>query len=501
MNITQRITLASGLAVTAMTISGVAVHADGQAARSVPPTPIPADWVPLVDDTGAITVSVPPTWTDVNTSPFTGDDGATLPFIAASTDLQVFTDTFDAPGVIFAAETFNADTAAVAEEWGLSSGCANEVSEPYDDNIFVGTHVFYSGCGGGDAEYHVIAANPESQAFTAVVSVQLTGAGEQPVLDGIIASFNVAPSGSVPGPSVPATVPGSTVPGVPTLPSVPSVPTLPAPTVPGASVPPATDVTLSLPTVPAVPSDLPTVPADWVTVIDDSQTIHIAVPPTWTAVSTVASTDGYPWISATTDEELFFASGAEQYSVPGVIYMATPFSADTEAVNAQFAGSLSDNCTDGGSQPYDDGLFVGNIHTWTQCGGSTTTIYQIAANPADSAFTAMLLIQLTGQPDDAATLTALQLSFGAGAPASDPAATVPGVPTTLAGVPTTVAGAPTTAALGSTDPVIAFQETMAASGVTLTYDQASCWLEGMMQVDVSDMAAVQAAAEACGISV
>jgi hypothetical protein len=48
-------------------------------------TPIPADFVLLTDDTGAITVGVPGSWTDVDTTP-AGD----TPSIWAAPDLDAF---------------------------------------------------------------------------------------------------------------------------------------------------------------------------------------------------------------------------------------------------------------------------------------------------------------------------------------------------------------------------------------------------------------------------
>src|SRR5688572_8470140 len=57
----------------------------------------------LVDDTGKITVDVPNEWTDVITSPLVFDDGTENAFIQASTDNEAFDNTWDVPGLFYAA--------------------------------------------------------------------------------------------------------------------------------------------------------------------------------------------------------------------------------------------------------------------------------------------------------------------------------------------------------------------------------------------------------------
>ena len=481
MNLTKSLVVAA-VPITAIALAGTA-HAAGAVPTDPPPASVPANWVQLVDDTNTIMVSAPPEWTDVNTAPYTTTAGAVVPSIAASSDITVFNETFDVNGVWYTADTYRADTAAVADAWGLTSGCEAETSAPYDDGVFAGTHVTYTGCGGGDAEYHVIAANPADQAFTAAVQVQITGPEFLPILDGIIESFN-----RVGGSSTTATTP-STAPATAPVVTTPAVPTVPTPTVAG---PTTSDpgVTLTLPTVPEIPSDLG-VPAGWTVLTDDSQTIGIAVPATWTVVATDPSDDGAPWISATTDAA-FFAQDVSRFTVPGVVYMARPFTSDTEALNLAGMGSDANECTDAGAQPYDDGVFVGHIHTWTNCGGTATTIHHIAANPQSQQFTASLLIQLTGQPDDATTFEALKLTFGFAGGSSETATSVPAPATTVPGTPTTMS-------LGEFDPVTVFQESMQSTGVELTYDQAACWLGSMNTIDSSDPSAVADAATACGV--
>ncbi len=94
---------------------------------------LPADWTTLVDDTNTITVAVPNTWTDIDTAPRSNPDGTLAPRITAATDLGVFVETFDAPGVDFWAGTYSADPQVVMDQAGLTSGCRRKDVLPYDD--------------------------------------------------------------------------------------------------------------------------------------------------------------------------------------------------------------------------------------------------------------------------------------------------------------------------------------------------------------------------------
>lgn len=156
-------------------------------------------------------------------------------------------------------------------------------------------------------------------------------------------------------------------------------------------------------------------PADWTIVVDDTQTIVIAVPSTWSGIDTVPAVNDdrtpRPWISATTDEAAFFpGDAADDFGVPGVIYIAVPYESDTVGVLA--ASEYHQLCAADPLQTFDNGIFFGHIQSFTGCGGTATRILQVAAHPVDSSFTAYVLVQLTGQPDDAATLDGLLSSFG-----------------------------------------------------------------------------------------
>jgi hypothetical protein len=171
----------------------------------------------------------------------------------------------------------------------------------------------------------------------------------------------------------------------------------------------------------AFPPPSGAIPADWAVLVDDTQTIAMAVPSTWTHVDTVPArnNDGTPgpWLSATTDQNLMFPleGVADTYAAAGAVYHAIPYRGDTAAMLA--ASEYHGVCTAEPVQTFTNGTFTGHIQAFNGCGGTASRIVQVAAAPSDASFTALVLIQLTGQPDDAATLNGVLLSLGRHVPA------------------------------------------------------------------------------------
>ena len=463
--------------LTSLHVTGAGTDAGSAPASIVAGGKVTTDqFVTLTDDSGTIAVDVPSSWTDVDTAALAGE----FPQIEATPYRQAYYDTFDVPGVTYRAIHFTTDTESLVHNFALPNGCAHEAVQPYDDGAFVGSHLIDSECGSfGAAEYHVIVANPANQAFTAVVVVQITGPHERPILQRVLDSFNVA-AGAGPTTSAPST--SSTV---------------AAPTT-------TTDA------VGAFPPPTGQVPAQWTDLDDDTGTIRISVPNTWTATRMVSPSDAtVPWISATTDDALFLPPEGtpDTFGVPGVLYQAHPFDPDTAARLA--ASSFHDVCTAGPLQTYDDGVFVGHIQRFTACNGTATSIVRVSANPADHAFTADLVIQLTGQPDDAATLNGLLLSFNRITPGSAPTTTVvDGAPSS-----TVPAGPSTTAAAAAGGSLAVLQQAIQdQAGVAVTPEQSACLESSAAQLTPADIDAAAADLSAmpatvlvvllnCGISV
>ena len=181
---------------------------------SDPPSPLPSGYVEVVDETGQITVAVPETWTDIDTSQATNNDGTPAPRIAASTDLVSYTETFDTSGVVFVALAYEADPQVVIDANGLVEGCETIEIQPYSDPVFTGLAQVGTNCGDNGAIWNMVVASPADQSLTAVVQVLVTPADAE-AMDIVLRTFDTvraAPSDvGRPGSST-AIAPGSNIP-------------------------------------------------------------------------------------------------------------------------------------------------------------------------------------------------------------------------------------------------------------------------------------------------
>jgi hypothetical protein len=387
---------------------------------------LPAGFEYLVDDTNRITVAVPSTWSDTTTAP-ADVDGTTVPTISAATDLTVFFESFDAPGMRYGAFPFTADPQTLLDRYGDPSECDDEAVVPYSDGVFTGLSGQWSDCDAtGQSALHVIAASPADSAFTAVVVVQLTGPQDQQALDVVLETFNVTAtatwpaSGSSPTSTTPATT--AVVPSTVPASTVASTSTTLAPnTVAPTTSPPITPTsTLPAPTTTGLPSI-------GVRVVDETNFLTVTVPANWSDQSGASGRrdDGSdrPTITAAPDIPQFLGS----FEGPGVRVQALPATTDPAALLQRYAYPRS--CTDAGITPVDDGRFSGQRQAWLNCDGSTTRVVNVAARPIDGSSTIFIQVQQTA-PDDS-VLNQILASFG-----TIPGAVYPSSPVVTPLVPT-----------------------------------------------------------------
>jgi hypothetical protein len=429
---------APGLGTTTTTTAATTTTPGGPTTTSPPADfALPAGFKYLVDDTNRITVAIPAAWSNTSTSP-ADVDGSTVPTISAATDLTVFAESFDAPGVRYGAYPFTAEPQTLLDRYGYPSDCDGESVVPYADGVFTGLWGQWTDCGAtGQSARHVIVASPADHAFTAVVGVQLTGAQDQQALDVVLETFNVTPTATWPvaGPtSSTSTTSASTAPAsslaVPSTTLVASPTTVAVPSTVPASSAPASSSTAPGSTAPAPTLPAPTstgLPAIGVRVVDNTNFLTVTVPADWDDQSGASGRrdDGgdRPTITAAPDIAQFLRS----FEGSGVRVQALPATTDPGALLQRFAYPRS--CADAGITPFDDGRFTGHRQAWLNCDGSTTRVVNVAARPIDGSFTIFVQIQQT-TPDDA-VLNQVLGSFGSVAGAvypSSPAA-APIVPT------------------------------------------------------------------------
>lgn len=442
--------LAVAIPLLATAVAAVATGPAG--ATTVPPTPpastlpgdpapaqgtdsdIAADFVQLIDDTGALSVAVPPAWVDVDTTPGTNDDGTTMPWISASTDFGAYRETFDVSGMVFLGVTYTTDLQSWIDRLGQPDGCQTKSTDAYDDGAFQGLAATFDGCGTtGEATFLLIAANvADDETRTYVLQVQTATPADAAFVSPILASFNAVgitstagAEGDVvtqPGASIPdATTPAVTV----TLPD--GSPLVPA-TAPASGVPTGSEVDDAF-----TPSNA--IAEGAVQITDDTRTITVAVPPDWAEVATVPSLndsgDPLPQIVASPDLAGFVPTDGTtpEFGTAGVRFVARPFDADTAAAVSAAASTLP--CTPGSVRAYTDPVFTGHILQLSDCGGTATRIYLVAASPSDQSMTASLLVQVTDADDSdlETVLSSFNVDPSAPEPGSGPAVSTEAAPT------------------------------------------------------------------------
>jgi serine protease Do len=150
------------------------------------------DYQSIVDDTGSIIIEVPAEWSDIDPAPATDDAGAPIPYILAATDRQVWTDSFDAPGVLFVKLGPTADIPSTLLEYGDFSGACTDLGlVDYSDPVFTGQYQVWDACGGTPTAIVVLAAVPTDGSYTALMLVQIVSDADLDALDRIFQTFNV----------------------------------------------------------------------------------------------------------------------------------------------------------------------------------------------------------------------------------------------------------------------------------------------------------------------
>lgn len=136
----------------------------------------------------------------------------------------------------------------------------------------------------------------------------------------------------------------------------------------------------------------------YVAISDSTGIITVEVPAEWSDVNgelwEVEGSVVGPSVSASPD----LAAFNDTWSVPGVFVGATT-QIDLPTDEVLDLLDFTTDCTYAGRQPYDDGLYAGNLDLYTDCGGSGATTVLVAARPADSAFLVVVQVQALSQAD------------------------------------------------------------------------------------------------------
>jgi serine protease Do len=149
-------------------------------------------FVTVTDDTGSITVDVPSTWTDRDTTPAIADDGSEIPYIAASPDLAEFETTYSVPGLVFVAGQSTVSPSEGLAEFAPAAGeCTDGGIFDYSDSRFTGQYQVWENCGSSAAVYLVLVSQAaDVPGYVFVTVVQAVTAADLEVIDQVFATFN-----------------------------------------------------------------------------------------------------------------------------------------------------------------------------------------------------------------------------------------------------------------------------------------------------------------------
>ncbi|GAA2044776.1 hypothetical protein GCM10009819_34860 [Agromyces tropicus] len=175
---------------------------NGEALRAVPVVgsgtdePGSGGAVTVTDDTGAISVEVPASWSDVDGAAVTDAEGTVWESVSAAPDLAGYTGSWGTPGMtVYAsrdAAGLSPDAAADLLADGLvDQGCVSKGREPYDDGLHVGVWEIFTDCG-GTATFVVVGANDVTGSYTVVVAAQAVTDEDLSAADGVLGSFYAA---------------------------------------------------------------------------------------------------------------------------------------------------------------------------------------------------------------------------------------------------------------------------------------------------------------------
>lgn len=304
----------------------------------------------ITDDTGALIVDVPSSWSDVNGQPFEMD-GVYIASVWAAPSIQDFLDYWSAPGmeynVISDASYMGGHLGFLADREAVFSGaCSNAGRTPYQDAVFTGQYTTLTNCGGGGTTYIIFTGYPTSSPseFIVWIEVQLPN-GNMSTFQQIMNSFNVVGSIQGSGSSSGGSTGGST--------------------------------------------------SGYVWVTDDYESIALEVPSSWSQVDGGAwVVDGNTWGASITASPNI-SNFINTWSTPGVSFYASDYLATQigylQLLDARFS-MFNQVCDYDDRYDYQDALYRGRIDVFTQCGGSGGPDYLVLSAVDRTDATAFLIL-------------------------------------------------------------------------------------------------------------
>ena len=156
------------------------------------------EYVLVQDDYGAIQVSVPADWSEIDGSAWVDSGDIIGASITAAASLDNFNAYYSEPGVFFGATDDIAELGGyiqlldVYRDWAREDDCTFEYREDYEDPAFEGAFDVFSNCLDSEGVLVILSAKPHSSTSPLVlVMVQIMSDADLDALDEILNTFDV----------------------------------------------------------------------------------------------------------------------------------------------------------------------------------------------------------------------------------------------------------------------------------------------------------------------
>lgn len=133
-------------------------------------------FVTVSDDSGALSVSVPDTWNDVDGTS-ASDATANYAALSASPSLEGFTSSWTTPGVRLLAspDAIGNDVATTLNDFttGFEDQCTLDDMGAYDDSYYAGQYKYFTNCGGVGTDLVVLVTKDVNNTHLMILTAQL----------------------------------------------------------------------------------------------------------------------------------------------------------------------------------------------------------------------------------------------------------------------------------------------------------------------------------------
>ncbi|MBE2198856.1 MAG: serine protease [Anaerolinea sp.] len=149
-------------------------------------------YVTISDDTGAMQMSVPVEWQQIDGTSWQWEGQEAGPSLTAAPDINALFNSWSVPGVFFGATNqLNMTVEELLNSVDYTGQCTYDGRSPYQDEVYTGQYDFWYGCGDESAMILILAVQPADGSYTALVLIQMLTQADLEAADQILASFIV----------------------------------------------------------------------------------------------------------------------------------------------------------------------------------------------------------------------------------------------------------------------------------------------------------------------